>query len=159
MDEGEVCSLTDVDLSKAFDSVDHKVLLTKLGWYGIDPSWFASYLSGRSQAVRGGSEIPLPVTHGVPQGSITGPILFSVLVNDLPSYVPCKIIGYADDTQLLDRAPPERLNMTALQARIETNLAVMENWFKPNALKMNPDKTKFMLVGTRANINKTNNFH
>ena len=49
--------------------------------------------------------------------------------------------------------------MIALQARIETNLAVMENWLKSNSLKMNPDKTKFMLVGTRANINKTNNFH
>ena len=70
VDKGEICSTTAANLSNSFDSVDHSVLLAKLGWYGIDPSWFASYLNGRSQVVRGGSETPLPVTHGVPQGSI-----------------------------------------------------------------------------------------
>ena len=159
IDEGEICSLTAADLSKAFDSVDHDVLLTKLGWYGIDPSWFASYLNGRSQVVRGGSATPLAVTHGVPQGSIAGPILFSILINDLPCHLSCKVIGYADDTQLLDRAKPGPLNLSALQTRIQSTLATMESWFKTNSLKMNPTKTDFILIGTRPNIKKTRDFH
>ena len=158
IDEGEICSLTAADLSKAFDSVNHDILLTKLGWYGIDPSWFASYLSGRSQVVRGGSLTPLPVTHGVPQGSIAGPILFSILVNDLPCHLSGKVIGYADDTQLLDRAKPDELNLSHLQTRIQSTLVTMETWFKANSLKMNPKKTDFILLGTRANIKKAKNF-
>ena len=146
IDEGEICSITTADLSKAFDSVDHGVLLNKLGWYGIDPSWFASYLSGRSQVVRGGSATPLSVTHGVPQGSIAGPILFSILINDLSCHLSCKVIGYADDTQLLDRAKPDDQNLSALQTRIQTTLATMESWFKANSLKMNQKRLSLFLL-------------
>ena len=159
VDEGEICTITTADLSKAFDSVDHGVLLAKLGWYGIDSSWFASYLSGRSQVVRGGTSTPLPVTHGVPQGSIAGPILFSLLVNDLPCYLSCKVISYADDTQLLDRSKPDDLSLSALQTRTQATLAIMENWFRTNSLKMNAKKTDFILLGTRTNVKKTQNFH
>ena len=66
-ERGEVSSITAADLSKAFDSVDHGVLLSKLGWYGIDPTWFRSYLSGRGQLVRGGGVV-LPVRFGSPRG-------------------------------------------------------------------------------------------
>ena len=75
--------VTSIDLSKAFDSVDHSMLLNKLEWYGVSSGCFSSYLSGRSQLVRGGSSVALPLTHGVSQGSILGHILFLVSVNDL----------------------------------------------------------------------------
>ena len=97
------------NLSKAFDSVDHDALLTKLPWYGItDVSWFSSYLSNRRQTVRGG-DVTLPVTCGVPQGSIIGPILFIVFTSDLPAHLThgC-LISYADDTLHIDSASPNR---------------------------------------------------
>ena len=71
IDRGLVTLLTTTDTSKAFDSVQHSRLLEKLGWYGIDTHWFRDWLEGRSQRVVG-SNIPLPVTHGVVQGSILG---------------------------------------------------------------------------------------
>ena len=75
VDAKQVVSLASVDLSSAFDCVDHGILLQKLGWYGVDSAWFADYLTGRRQRVRGGTTVQ-NVTAGVPQGSLTGPILF-----------------------------------------------------------------------------------
>ena len=114
MDAGDVTSLTSIDLSRAFDSVDHSILLNKLEQYGISSSWFRSYLSCRSQLVRGGSSAALPLSHGVPQGSIVGPILFLIFVNDLSCFLPHgRLVSYADDTQILDSAPstPSELQM------------------------------------------------
>ena len=69
IDTGRVASLVTADTSKAFDSVCHDALLQKLGWYGVDSHWFQDWLTGRSQSIRGGSQQPIPVTHGVVQGS------------------------------------------------------------------------------------------
>ena len=157
VDDGDVVAVTSVDLSRAFDSVDHDVLLTKLCWYGIDPSWFRSYLVGRRQVVRGGS-LSLPLSHGVPQGSLVGPILFSIFTNDLPSYLPHgRLVSYADDTQLLDSAHPK--NLSILKARQEETLRAVLSFFTSNSLKMNPSKTTLLLVGTTQNLKKTSSFH
>ena len=141
--ESHVAAVMSVDLSRTFDSVDHDILLTKLSWYGIDPTWFRSYLDGRRQAVRGGSLI-LPLSHGVPQGSLVGPILFRIFTNDNPSYLPHgRLVSYADDTQLLDSAHPE--NLSILKARQEEALLTVQSFFTSNSLKMNPAKTTLLL--------------
>ena len=157
VDDGDVVAVTSIDLSRAFDSVDHDVLLRKLCWYGIDPRWFRSYLTGRRQVVRGGS-LSLPLSHGVPQGSLVGPILFSIFTNDLPSYLPHgRLISYADDTQLLDSARPKDLSI--LKSRQEDTLRAVLSYFTSNSLKMNPSKTTLLLVGTAQNLKKTSSFH
>ena len=157
VDDGHVAAVTSIDLSRAFDSVDHGVLLSKLNWYGVDPRWFESYLAGRRQVVRGGS-LSLPLSHGVPQGSLVGPILFSIFTNDLPSYLPHgRLVSYADDTQLLDSAHPDHLSI--LMSRQEETLLAVKSYFTSNSLKMNPSKTTLLLVGTSHNLKKTSSFH
>ena len=159
IDAGDVTSLTSIDLSKAFDSVDHSMLLNKLGWYGISSRWFSSYLSGRSQLVRGGSTAALPLSHGVPQGSIVGPILFLIFVNDLSCFLPHgRLLSYADDTQILDSAPSNPNDLQGLKFRAEENVKSLQHWFSVNSLKMNADKTCFILLGTPKSIERTSEF-
>ncbi|OXA41542.1 putative RNA-directed DNA polymerase from transposon BS [Folsomia candida] len=84
---GNICILVSLDLSKAFDVLVREFLLEKLRWYGIDPKWFSAYLSYRSQVVKGAngklSHVKFTI-HGCPQGSVIGPLIFCVYVNDLP---------------------------------------------------------------------------
>ena len=106
LDNGSQTDVVYLDFSKAFDSVSHKLLIKKLHSYGIEGEllhWFSSYLSDRSQrtVVGGALSKPLPVMSGVPQGSILGPLLFVIFVNNLPVRVSthCSILLYADDTK------------------------------------------------------------
>ena len=145
IDNGRVTSLVTADTSKAFDSIEHGRLLEKLGWYGVDERWFRAWLSGRCQAVRGGTGETLPVTHGVIQGSILGPILFLLFTNDLPQHVPHgKLVMYADDVQFLDTELAN--NLPQLKCRIEETLSVALQWFTKNRLKINPIKTDMVLL-------------
>ena len=158
-DNGLVSAVTTLDLSKAFDSVDHDLLITKLSWYGItDTKWFRSYLSDRHQTVRGGT-LTLPVSCGVPQGSILGPILFVLFTCDLPPHLTHgHLISYADDSHHIDSAQPNSMGLSALKERLELTMNELHAWFSANSLKMNETKTNFMLVGTKSNIKKTNGF-
>ena len=146
LDKGLVGCLTTADTSKAFDSVQHPRLLEKLGWYSIDTHWFEDWLSDRRQVVRGGATVR-PLTHGVIQGSLLGPILFLIYTNDLTSYLDSKVVMYADDVQFLHLGPPKEI--TALKAQVETTLQLANNWFVHNFLKINPTKTELLVIKTQ----------
>ena len=135
-------------------------LLDKLEWYGVRSDWFRSYLHGRKQTVPGGADLILPLTHGVAQGSIVGPILFLILINDLSAFLPHgRLLSYADDTQLLDRSPPDVISLSHLQSRVVDSMQQLQAWFQSNSLKMNPDKTNFILFGTKSSVDKASDFH
>ncbi len=108
MDSKKVTVLTLCDLSKAFDSVSHQILLLKCSDLNIDNFWFNNYLQNRTQSVRLNNILSneMNITCGVSQGSILGPILFSIYVNDISKHLEqCHIIQYADDTQFFHSGP------------------------------------------------------
>ena len=146
LDTKKVTGLTTVDTSKAFDSVPHRLLLEKLVWYGIDVHWFQNWLSGRSQRIGNGSSAP--VTHGVVQGSLIGPVLYLQFTNDFASYVSdAEIIMYADDVQFMHSDRPGDID--TLKLRMLNTLNEAHSWFVENSLKINPKKTEVMLFRTR----------
>ena len=103
MGRGNLVGLVLLDLQKAFDTVDHDILLEKLGAMGVTSiSWFRSYLTGRSQCVEvdGSRSSFEEITCGVPQGSILGPLLFLVYINDMHLSIQCRLAFYADDSAL-----------------------------------------------------------
>ena len=107
VDNGRMAPLVTIDTSKAFDSVEQCRLLDKLGCYGIEPDWFATWLRDRRQMVRKGAKSEA-VTHGIVQGSILGRMLF-LFTNDLTQHLPnTEIIKYADGTQLFDSDVPKK---------------------------------------------------
>ena len=87
------------------------------------------------------------LTAGVPQGSLTGPILFLLYTNDIPSHLNCKIISYADDSQIL--LPSKISDILLMTARLELNLARIQAWYRANSLKLNASKTQFVIFSTR----------
>ena len=155
MDRGNVTGAIFLDLEKAFDTVDHSLLIKKLKKYGIrgnELNWFKSYLDNRMQSVKVGSSISdlKHIDIGIPQGSILGPLLFIIFVNDLPDNVNCKTVMYADDTSLLVSSP----DPISLQNSLNDNMCNIAKWFKANKLTLNLTKTKFMLFGSTNNLNK-----
>lgn len=136
-----------IDLKKAFDTVDQVILLHKLelaGVRGVALKWFQSFLQGRSQYVSinqcNGSH--LPITIGVPQGSVLGPVLFLIFINDIGMLkLKGKMTLFADDTSLYYIAKTEE----ALQAQIQSDIITICDWCVVNKLTVNIDKTKFMI--------------
>ena len=135
-----------IDLLKACDTVDHEILFTKLKHYGIKGNnlkWFKSYLSNRKQfisyAQNKNSEI-MQIKCGVPQGSILGPLLFLIYVNDLHlSSNLLQPIMFADDSNLFYSHKDRK----TLFKTVNEELVKINNWFRANKLSLNPDKTKY----------------
>ena len=145
-----ITSLTTADTSKAFDSVEHCRLLEKLGWYGVDQHWFDNWMRGRRQRVGRDITPDRPITHGVVQGSVLGPVLFLIFINALPVYVDdeeTKIVIYANDVQFLHSGDPS--NIIEMQNRVENTLVRAQSWFNQNRLKINPTKTDIIVVLSR----------
>ena len=147
-DKGEAVCAVLLDLSKAFDTVDRRILLNKLECYGIRgkmQSLIKSYLDQRKQFVNfsGYESTCEKIDVGVPQGSVLGPLLFLVHINDLQNNTNLKILNFADDT-LLYRTFEKK---TYLQDNENLNLELQKvsNWLKENKLKLNVDKTRTIL--------------
>ena len=136
-----------IDLKKAFDTVNHSILLDKLNFYGIRGTpfnWMHSYLLSRSQYVQIDSwKSPLlPIKCGVPQGSVLGPLLFLVDINVIllcSNYL--SFIFFADDTNIFF----QHKNISELTKIVNHELSFVATWFKANKLTLHPDKTKFIL--------------
>ena len=150
MEKGEVCGAVFLDLSKAFDTVDHAVMLKKLSAIGVsteDIAWFASYLSFRSLRTTCGPELsePLRCNFGVPQGSILGPLLFLIYINEIPSFIKhAQLSLYADDTVLYYFSNTSQ----DLEEKLNADLRNVCVWLNENKLTLNTKKTKFMIIGS-----------
>ena len=148
IESGKMIGMLALDLRKAFDTVNHKILLDKLKHYGISEiclNWFCSYLESRTQmaCINGSVSDPLIITTGVPQGSILGPLLFTIYMNDSPKCLQhCKTNVYADDTAICVSAS-DKAGVTKL---MQDDLINVNDWLCANRLSFHIGKTSCMLV-------------
>ena len=136
-----------IDLRKAFDTVNHKILLDKLEHYGIRGNllnWFHSYLTDRKQfvSINGQNSDLMDITCGVPQGSVLGPLLFLLYINDLPNI--SKILNFylfADDTNIYY----ESKSLNEIEKTVNKELDKLYLWLNVNRLSLNLDKTNYII--------------
>ena len=156
MNNGKLTGAIMIDLRKAFDTIDHELLLTKLRAYGIKGlalKWFKSYLYNRRQCVMIGSTLSeyLPITIGIPQGSIIGPLLFLIFINDLPDVLShSRAHLYADDTSVV--ASDKCIQNLAL--KLNTDMSNLYRWLCANRLILNVPKCNSIIFGTSQRLNK-----
>ena len=164
LDNGNVVLLVLLDLSAAFDTIDHEILLkrlsTRCGINGTVLKWFQSYLNDRTQAVNIGTtqSKPEPLKYGVPQGSVLGPLLFSIYNSPLGEIIKKHNISYhfyADDGQLyLSFSPMEELPQEEARTKLENCAKDVKAFLTTNKMKQNDDKTEFLIIGTPGQLKK-----
>ena len=157
MDKNQCVFLILLDLSAAFDTIDHEILLNRLDKYynlkGTVIKWLTSYLHNRQQCVkiRNTKSEPAMITHGVPQGSVLGPYLFTLYIKPLGDILDTHNINYhvyADDTQLyLSFDPKLDKNYLNSTDKLQKCLFHIKAWMKTNFLKLNENKTEALIIG------------
>ena len=153
MDKGGVAGALLTDLSKAFDCLNHGLLIAKLNAYGFSTSVLRlthSYLNERKQRVKinGSSSTWKETTIGVPQSSILGPLLFNIYLNDLFMFVNvAQICNYADDTTIYACDS----NIESITETLESDALKIAEWFRDNCMKLNEDKCHLMVFGDNSN--------
>ena len=156
MDEGNVIGVSFLDFRKAFDLVNHNILIDKLKYYNFNNSaieWISSYLSNRHQSVHIGNarSSRRTITCGVPQGSVLGPLLFLIYINDLPLHVQhSKLSLFADDATLHKSAT----SMESINLHISSDVDNVNSWCRENAMIINEAKSKCMMIGTSQRLSK-----
>ena len=161
-DRGMMTGMILIELQKAFETIDHDVLLQKLyaiGFSKCTVNWFKSYLSNRSFKVNSGNNFPQPasVSCGVPQGSILGPLLSLIYVNDMSQAVKCDLFLYTDDSCLVC----QHKDIDEIEKQLNGDFSNICDWFVDNKLSIHvvEDKTKSILFASKfknKNIKKPN---
>lgn len=156
IDSGKYIGAVFLDLRKAFDLVDHNILLHKLKLYHFSENavaFLSSYLSNRKQLVKVKNVMSnkLPVTSGVPQGSILGPLLFLLYINDISlSSHTGKTDLYADDTTLHEAGN----DIKNIESNLQVRLSSINDWCRINNMALHPNKTKCMIIGSKYKMRK-----
>ena len=158
IDQGNMVAMAALDLSKAFDSLAHNLILKKLDQIGLNASstmWIDSYLTNRKQSVKLNQVLSSQdtVESGVPQGSILGPLLFIITTNDITQALrEYNISIYADDMQIIISGT----NVNEMQMKLEKAIETANNYYNENSLLCNPTKTEIILFGTEQQLKKRN---
>ena len=156
--DGGVVDSIYFDFSKAFDTVPHQRLSVKMKAYGIQGkllSWIEAFLTGREQVVRVNGELSgaKPVISGIPQGSVLGPLLFVLYINDLPDSVSSNILLFADDTKIF-----RQVSSKSDALRLQEDINVLNNWSEKWLLRFNTDKCHVLTLGKIDKIMHTHRY-
>ena len=146
------------DFSKAFDTVPHKRLSMKMKAYGIQGkllTWIEAFLTGRQQVVRVNGELSSskPVISGIPQGSVLGPLLFILYINDLPDTVQANLLLFADDTKVFNK-----VSSVEEATELQNDILALNCWSDRWLLKFNTDKCHVLTLGKFENIMHTHRY-